>query len=259
MREELLEIALEAAEAAGRLLTERFEGPASGVTTKSSPTDLVSDADRAAEELIVGHLRKHRPNDGILAEEGGRVDVDSGITWVIDPLDGTVNYLFDIPVWAVSIAARDATGNVAGVIHDPNRDETFAATCGGGATLNGVAIRVSDKTTLDDALIGTGFSYEADIRRVQAEVLARVLPLVRDIRRAGSAALDLASLSCGRLDGFYEATMGEWDKAAGVLIATEAGARITELRNPRGVDNGVVAANPELHPKLAALVDREET
>jgi myo-inositol-1(or 4)-monophosphatase len=166
-----------------------------------------------------------------------------------------VNFLYRIPVWCVSIAVEDADGALVGVIHDPNRNETFTARRGGGAFLNRSAIKVSDQADLAQALIGTGFSYEAAAREVQAELAARVLPRARDIRRGGSAAIDLSSLACGRLDGFYEAPMERWDKAAGVLIASEAGARMTELPPPQpGLPPGVIGANPTLHRALSELL-----
>ena len=251
---DLLDVAVGAAREAGELLLERFRGPARGVETKSSSTDPVSEADRAAEELILERLTAARPDDGILAEEGGGRASTSGITWVVDPLDGTVNYLFRLPVWCVSIAATDRDGTVVGVVHDPNRGETFTAVRGGGAHLNGEPISVSDRNTLDRALIGTGFSYQAEARREQAELLVKLLPVVRDIRRGGSAAIDLATLACGRLDGFYEAPMEEWDKAAGVLLIREAGGIVSDLPAPQGLSTGVIAANPALHDELRKLV-----
>ncbi|MEA2447121.1 MAG: monophosphatase, partial [Actinomycetota bacterium] len=171
------------------------------------------------------------------------------------PLDGTVNFLYRIPTWCISIAVEDAEGALVGVIHDPNRKETFAAARREGARLNGSPIRVSAQEDLSRALIGTGFSYESDAREVQAELATRVLPRARDIRRGGSAAIDLASLACGRLDGFYEAPMERWDKAAGVLIASEAGATMTELPPPKpGLSPGVIGANPVLHRALSELL-----
>lgn len=253
--EELLDIAVGAARRAGELLLTYFDGPAAGVVAKTSPTDLVSDADRAAERLLLDAILENRPDDGVLAEEGGARDSTTGVTWVVDPLDGTVNFLFGIPVWSVSIAVQDEQGTVVGVVHDPSRDETFAARRGAGATLNGRSIRVSESDALETALIGTGFSYESDARVRQGEVLQRVLPNVRDIRRAGSAALDLAAAACGRLDGFYEGSMEPWDKAAGALLVVEAGGIVSQLDPPLGhLSAGVVAAGPGLHAQLRDLV-----
>jgi myo-inositol-1(or 4)-monophosphatase len=253
---DLLDLAVDAARSAGRLLLERFASDATGVRTKSSSTDLVSDADTAAERTIVRMISATRPDDGWLAEEGSSERSSSGVTWIVDPLDGTVNYLFRIPVWCVSIAARDPDGTFLGVVHDPNRDETFTATRGSGAFANGEPIHVRAGDDLSTALIGTGFAYDRPTRGLQARVVARVLSEVRDIRRPGSAALDLASVACGRLDGFYEASMETWDKAAGVLLVEEAGGVVTALPNPGGGSPGVVAAGPGIHAALEALVRR---
>jgi myo-inositol-1(or 4)-monophosphatase len=251
---ELLDIAMSAAEDAGRLLLERFRAPARGVDTKSTPTDPVSDADRASEQMLLDAIAKHRPDDGVLAEEGGRESSTSGYTWVVDPLDGTVNYLFGIPVWCISIAVKDRDGTAVGVVHDPNHDEFFTAVRGAGAKLNDERIAVNDVDDLSQALIGTGFAYDGEARAEQAARLPRVLPRVRDIRRAGSAAIDLSSLACGRLDGFFEAPMEEWDKAAGLLLIAEAGGTISELPAPKGLSPGVIAAGPRLHDPLRELV-----
>jgi myo-inositol-1(or 4)-monophosphatase len=253
---ELLDLATLVARRAGELLLEHYHRAATGVDTKSTPTDLVSDADRAAEHLIKELIAKERPDDGLVGEESGRASQGDGgeFTWIIDPLDGTVNFLFRIPTWAVSIAVRDREGLVAAVVHDPNRNETFTAQRSGGAALNGAPIRVGDKTDLSQALVGTGFAYDAETRMVQAEVVRRVLPRVRDIRRAGSAALDLSYLACGRLDGFYEAHMMEWDKAAGILLVEEAGGVLSPLEDPSGISDGLIGANRDLHPALERLV-----
>jgi myo-inositol-1(or 4)-monophosphatase len=251
----LLQLALQAARVAGELLLDYFQAPAAGVSSKTSPTDLVSDADRSSERMLLDFIRGQRPNDGVLAEEGGARDSTSGYTWVLDPLDGTINFLYGIPVWSVSIAVEDSEGAVVGVVHDPSRNETFAAARGRGSTLNGTKIEVSDRDELASALVGTGFAYDAAARERQAEVVARVLPDVRDIRRAGSAALDLASVACGRLDGFYEANMEPWDKAAGVLLVREAGGTVSELAAPLAhLSPGVIAAGPRLHEALSGLV-----
>ena len=251
---DLLEMAMVAATQASEILLDYFEAPVQGLDTKSTPTDLVSDADRAAEKFISDFIRHERPEDGVLGEEGAGRPSKSGLTWVVDPLDGTVNFLFNIPVWCVSIAIEDADGALVGVIYDPNKEELFAAERGEGATLNGEEIHVAERDDLSRALIGTGFSYDADARAHQATLLAKVLPRVRDVRRAGSAAIDLATLACGRFDGFYEAPMEPWDKAAGVLIVREAGGVVSELPAPNGLSPGVVAAGPGLHDALRDLV-----
>ena len=255
--EELLDIAVEASHLAGDLLLKRFRAPAEGVSAKSSPTDLVSDADRDAEALLLDFVSSKRPTDGVLSEEGSGADSSSGLVWVIDPLDGTINFLYGLPVWAVSIAVREDNGAVVGVVHNPSLGETFTATRGGGARRNGAPIHVSTRDDLSKALIGTGFAYDSRTRSQQAEVVAGILPKVRDVRRAGSAALDLASLASGRLDGFYEAPMEEWDKAAGVLLIEEAGGIVSELSAPLDQSPGVIAANPVLHPMLSDLILKE--
>jgi myo-inositol-1(or 4)-monophosphatase len=191
---------------AGALLREAFAGPALRVAAKSSPTDPVSDADRAAERLIRDRLEAARPDDAILGEEGGDTAGTSGVRWIVDPLDGTVNFLFCIPHWGVSVACEDADGPLAGVVYDPMRDEVWAAERESRALLNGVPVHASPRQDLATALVATGFGYHADARRAQALLVARVLPAVRDIRRLGSAALDLAwtrraaaaGAACGR-------------------------------------------------------------
>ena len=251
---DLLGLAEGVAREAGALLLDRFSSAATGVETKSTPTDLVSDADLDSESLVLDRIRAARPDDGVISEESEGHSSESGYTWIIDPLDGTVNFLFRIPVWAVSIAVHDSEGALLGVVFDPNRDEMFSALRGGGARLNGSPIRVSDQSDLSQALVGTGFSYDAESRRVQAERIPRVLPRVRDIRRAGSAALDLAWLACGRLDGFFEAPMKLWDRAAGEVLIAEAGGVLSSLKAPFGDDDGLIAANATLHKDLQALV-----
>lgn len=212
---------------------------------------MVSDADRDAEQLIREQLARERPDDGLLGEEGSDVEAASGRRWVVDPLDGTTNYLYRFPAWVVSVALEDGDGTAVGVVHDPLRDETFTAVRGAGARLDGEPIAVSDADRLDTALIGTGFGYDADRRAMQAEVVARVLPRVRDIRRAGAAALDLCMVACGRLDGYYERGLNAWDWSAGSLIASEAGASVRPLP---GEPFGLLAASPAIADELETLV-----
>jgi myo-inositol-1(or 4)-monophosphatase len=211
---------------------------------------MVSDADRAAEDAIVEILRSERPDDGLLAEEGSSEEAASGRRWVVDPLDGTTNFLYGFPAWCVSVALEDPDGALTGVVFDPNRDELFVAERGRGATCNGDPIRIRDSAPLERALIATGFGYDADRRARQAEVLRTVLPAVRDIRRAGAAALDLAWLAAGRLDGYWERGVHRWDWAAGRLIVTEAGG---EVRDLSGDPHGLVAAAPALIGQLEEL------
>jgi myo-inositol-1(or 4)-monophosphatase len=246
-----VELAIRCAREAGALLMARFGGPARGVDSKSSSTDLVSDADREAEQAIVALLREQRPDDGLLAEEGAHAHAASGRRWVIDPLDGTTNFLYGLPAWGVSIALEDDDGALVGVVYDPNRDELFAAERGGGATVNGTPLSVRSGTPLDRALVATGFGYDADHRGHQGKVAAELLPRVRDIRRGGAAALDLAWLAAGRLDGYWERGVKRWDWAAGRLLVTEAGG---EVRDIAGEPHGLVAAAPDLVEALERLV-----
>lgn len=246
-----LDLAERAAGAAAAVLLERFGGPARGIASKSSATDMVSDADREAEAAVTRLLRRERPHDGLLGEEGADAGSSTGRRWVVDPLDGTTNYLYGFPAWCVSVALEDLDGGVVGVVHDPVRGETFRAARGGGAELNGRPLKVRDHGELSTALVGTGFGYEAEVRAAQADLLRTVLPRVRDIRRAGAAALDLTSVAAGRLDGYYERGVKRWDIAAGTLIVTEAGGSIRTLE---GDPRGIVAAGPSLVEELTGLV-----
>ena len=251
---ELLALAVDVAVEAGALLRARPERLQAGA--KTTPTDAVTEMDRAAEALILERLRSRRPDDRIVGEETGQHGQadDSEVTWLVDPLDGTVNYLYGVPQFAVSIAAQHHGESVAGVVYDVTHDDVYAATAGGGATRNGEPIQCSAQTDPAFALVATGFAYAADTRRTQAAVLATVLPAVRDIRRMGSAALDLCMVASGRVDAFFEAGMYPWDWAAGALIATEAGARVAGLHGRPPGEWTTVAANPELFSRLEALL-----
>lgn len=252
MSDELVRIALDAGQAAGELLLARQRGIRQAAT-KSSPTDPVTEADRAAEDRVVEVITAKRPDDAILAEEGTRSAGTSGLRWVIDPLDGTVNYLYQRPGWAVSIAVEDSSGTLAGVVVDPLAGEAFHAARGGGAYRDGARLRVNDPVPIQMALLGTGFSYRPQSRRRQGEQLAALLPQVRDIRRSGTCAGDLCALAAGRLDAFFEDELAPWDWAAGALIAREAGAVVTPV-GPIGDKPGLLAAGPALHTELHALV-----
>jgi myo-inositol-1(or 4)-monophosphatase len=241
-----------AARAAGDLLLGRLGGPVRGLERKSSRTDLVSDADRDAERLIADLIRRERPDDALLGEEGTGDSGQSGRRWVVDPLDGTTNFLYGFPAWCVSIALEDAEGTAVGVVHDPSRAETFSAARGGGATLNGEPMQVGDCDQIELAMVATGFGYGAERRAAQAEVVARVLPRVRDIRRPGSAALDLSYLACGRVDAYYERDLKPWDWDAGRLLVSEAGGAVRDLEGePSAL---VAAATPVLLEALVELV-----
>ena len=257
MTTELLTLAIAAAHGAGQLLMKSFGGDLEDVSAKSSPTDLVSKADKDSERFLLDLIASERPGDGILAEEGGRAESSTGYRWVIDPLDGTINFLFRIPVWSVSLAVEDREGAVAGVVYDPNRNEMFTAQRGAGAWLDDRRLKVSDRADLSTALVGTGFAYDATRRIAQARITAEVLGKVRDIRRAGSAALDLCSVACRRLDGFFEAYTEAWDRAAGALIVTEAGGIVSEGPAPVGDGTTIVASNEILHDELRRLVLRD--
>lgn len=250
---ELLDVAVHAAREAGDLLLARFGGPQSGLTAKSSRTDLVSDADRDAEALLVAILQRERPGDGLVAEEGSAAESSTGVRWLVDPLDGTTNYLWGIPHWSVSIAATDRDGDVAAVVHDPCRGETFTACRTGGAWLGDVHLALTPSDDLAEALVATGFAYVADERAVQAQALQRVLPKVRDVRRFGSAALDLAWVAAGRVDAFYETGLSPWDWAAGSALVREAGGTVVTV-TAVGRPDGVLAARPGLGEALLALV-----
>jgi myo-inositol-1(or 4)-monophosphatase len=251
---ELRALAEAVAREAGALLRGAFEGPELRVSSKSTPTDLVSEADHAAERLIRDRLAAARPGDGVLGEEGGDHAGSSGVRWVVDPLDGTINFLFGLPQWAVSIACEDADGALAGVVYDPLRDELFSAERDGPATLDGRPVRSSTREDLATALVGTGFGYDAEVRRAQATVAARLLPDVRDLRRFGSAAIDLAWTACGRLDAYYEHGLNAWDLAAGRLICERAGLEVHDLAPVGPSAPGVLVAPPALAAPLLALL-----
>jgi myo-inositol-1(or 4)-monophosphatase len=251
---ELLAVARDAAEAGAVELRERFGEQAHGVRTKSTPTDLVSDADLAAEQAIRAVLAERRPRDAILAEEGGET-AGGELRWVVDPLDGTINYLFGIPAYAVSIACEDAAGTIAGVVLDPSREERFEATRSGPATLNGEPFESPDRAdSLGVAMLATGFGYDPAVRARQADVLLKVLPRVRDIRRVGAAALDLCWAAYGRVDAYYERGVNAWDVAAGGLIASRAGLEVRDLAATGEDPAGTVAAPPALIDELLALI-----
>ena len=247
----LADLATGIAVEAGQLLLDRWSdsGPSEAVTdsvrAKSSRTDLVTEADDASQRLILARLAEARPDDGIVAEEGGSHGGSSGLTWVIDPLDGTINFVYGFPVFGISIACQDGTTSVAGVVHDPVRRETFTAVAGGGAWRNGERLDLGPGPELSEALVGTGFSYRSERRQDQARLLATVLPQVRDIRRAGAAAIDLCWVAAGRLDAFYEAGLAPWDVAAGSLVVTEAGGTVESV-------NGLMPAEPNLPTLVAA-------
>ncbi|WP_093798617.1 inositol monophosphatase family protein [Streptomyces sp. Wb2n-11] len=252
---ELLELALEAARRAGELLRDGRPADLGVAATKSSPIDVVTEMDIAAEKLITGFLAEHRPDDGILGEEGASSEGTSGVRWVIDPLDGTVNYLYGLPTWAVSIAAERDSETLVGVVEAPMRRETYHAVLGGGAYANGTALRVRPAPPLDQALVSTGFNYVATVRSHQADIAQQLIPRLRDIRRGGSAAIDLSDVAAGRLDGYYERGLSPWDLAAGDLIAREAGALTGGRPGERPSGKLTIAASPGVFEPLQALLE----
>ncbi len=269
----LLEVAVDAARMAGALLFERVRhGAEQRVSSKSTPTDLVSEADVSAERAIRKLLSERRPDDGFVGEEEGSVEGSSGVRWVVDPLDGTINFLFGIPQWSVSVAARDGLGTVAGAVYDPNRNELFTATRQGRPRMIGptgvlelpgprhaeaaqAGAGAGAGESLATALVATGLSYDANVRAAQARALERLIPRVRDIRRFGSAALDLTWTAAGRYDAYFERAVNDWDIAAGALVCERAGLRVLELPAHENLPWGILVARPTLAEQLLELVD----
>ena len=275
---ELLALAIEAARMAGGLLLARAgRGFEREVASKSTPTDLVSEADVSTQRAIRELLRERRPDDGFVGEEEGESERgSSGVSWIVDPLDGTVNFLFGIPQWSVSVAVRDDAGTIAGAVFDANRDELFTATRDGAALLQAAgsdAVELAYGTgddisagrragenagrggaELASAMVATGLAYDSDVRRAQGRVLERLVPRVRDIRRFGSAALDLAWTAAGRFDAYYERSVKQWDIAAGALICERAGLEIHELEAQENLPWGILVAPPALATGLLELV-----
>ena len=250
---ELLNLAESIALKAGSLLVNRpskFD-----LDEKSGVFDFATQMDHESEKLIVSEIIAARPDDGLIGEEGANRESKSGVTWVIDPIDGTVNYLYDIPGWCISIAAKDRDGGLAGVVYSPATQSLWKAHRGGGAFLNGNPIKCNDPVALNRALVGSGFAYDLEKRKIQAALIARLLPEIRDLRRLGACAVDMCHVASGSLDAYFEAGVNEWDYAAAGLIATEAGAMIsidTGIWN--GEKNMVIVAGPALHPALSAQI-----
>jgi myo-inositol-1(or 4)-monophosphatase len=251
---DLLLVAEAAAREAGALLVEGQRGTVEVTQTKSSPTDIVTAVDVASEELIRSTILASRGSDGFVGEEGDDIRGTSGVVWIADPIDGTVNYLYGIPTFSVSIAASFEGTVVAGVVHNPMSGETFTAALGEGARLDGRPVSVGACTDIGQALVGTGYSYLADVRARQAVETAQLVSVVRDIRRIGSAALDLCYVACGRYDAYVERALKQWDLAAGRLIVTEAGGRVEGLNGDEPGELIVTAAAPQLYDAFHAAL-----
>ncbi|TQO19497.1 myo-inositol-1(or 4)-monophosphatase [Rhodoglobus vestalii] len=251
-------VATQAAELAAR---RRVEGVAVA-DLKTSAVDVVTYADREGEQLIRGLLADARPDDGFCGEESGTSKGTSGLTWVVDPIDGTVNYLYGIPHYSVSVAVVEGEPDpatwraLAGAVVNPGARETYTATVGGGSFLNGERLRVADGVDLAEALIGTGFAYLQELRSEQGRVIAELLPQVRDIRRMGTASLDLCMVASGRMNGYFERGLNPWDHAAGALIAREAGATVKGRRNDTEGKDFILAAEPSVAVLLDAALAR---
>jgi len=223
--------------------------------TKSTATDLVTVLDRGAEARIVERLSMCRPGDAIMGEEGANQTGSSGIQWLIDPIDGTTNFVYGLGGYAISIGAVDAHGAIAGAVYVPSSDEVFSAHRGGGATCNGMVITPGITSELSQALVGTGFSYDPERRRTQAQRVAHMLAQVRDLRRFGAAAVDLCLVACGRLDVYFEQYLNPWDTAAGALIAAEAGCQIGDFTGGPARHDEVLVCAPALFEPMVALLD----
>ncbi|GAA1811598.1 inositol monophosphatase [Planosporangium flavigriseum] len=252
---DLLDIAVAVARRAADLARSMRDRGVEGISTKSTDTDIVTAADRAVEQQVIEDLRIRRPDDAVMGEESGAVDGrDSRVRWILDPIDGTVNYLYGLPVYAVSLAAEVDGVVVAGVVRNPATGDEWTATRGGGAYSGGRRLAGSQVTELGQALVGTGFGYDAARRAHQARVLAQVLPRVRDVRRMGAAAIDLCLAAEGALDAVYEKGLNLWDYAAGGLVAEEAGLRVTGLAGAPPSGEMVVAAPEALYRPLHDLL-----
>ena len=250
MYEDLLELAKKVGSQAAALLMER--PPAFEIEEKSTAIDIVTQMDKKAEAFIVQSLLAARPGDVIIGEEGAAIESRSGITWVIDPLDGTVNYFYGLPGWNVSIAARDRDGSVVGVVTAPTINSTWWASRGGGAFYNGSPIKCNEPITLDRAFIGTGFQYDVAHRVPQIDNVAKILPIIRDIRRNGAAAVDICHVAMGALDAYFEDGLKEWDWAAASLVATEAGARFGLYGHAPYMTT--IAGGPTLYTELESFL-----
>jgi myo-inositol-1(or 4)-monophosphatase len=257
----LLELARATAEEAAELVRAGRSTAADQVDTKSSPVDVVTAVDTASEALIVRRLLEARPDDGVLGEEGAARQGTSGVRWVVDPIDGTVNFLYGLPAYAVSIAAEVDGRTEAGVVLNVATGELFTAVRGQGAWLTtpgsaAVQLHGSTPVSLEQTLVATGFGYRVEQRRAQGAVVARLLTEVRDIRRNGCASLDLCSAAAGRVDAYYELDLKPWDHAAGALVAAEAGLVVSGTSGRPFAEPMAVAAAPTIAQPLLDLLER---
>lgn len=248
------DVAEHAARQGARIITESLHDGIAIAATKSTPTDLVTTTDRLVETRIIDLLLAHDPNASIIAEESGQHVGTSALQWIVDPIDGTTNFVYGISGYNISIAVSLDGEVVAGVVYDPTRGECFRATRNNGATCNAKPIAARQSVDLSQALVGTGFSYNADRRRAQARVVTEIIGSIRDIRRQGAAALDLCSVAAGRLDIYFESGLQPWDLAAGALIATEAGAIVSGLYDEAPSNELVIAAHPKLFDEFQAIL-----
>ena len=250
---DILRLATDLAREAGQVALRGRRSGDLGETTKSSPTDMVTKYDRMCERLIVEGISRSRPNDSIIGEEGADTRGTSGIEWHIDPIDGTTNYVFDQPNWAVSIGVADGAGPLAGAVYVPVLDEMFTAERGGGAFRNGAPISPRAVTEVSDALVATGFSYDPAARARHGRTVARMVGSIRDLRRLGAASVDICFVACGRLDAYVEGGLNSWDIMAAQLVATEAGCTVTDFSGGPVTPHEVIASSPAIHRGIVAL------
>jgi myo-inositol-1(or 4)-monophosphatase len=250
-----LSVARAAALCAGELLRARARRPHQGVRRKDAAGELVSDADVAAEAEIIGIIRRHYPDDRILTEEAGELGGSGERRWIVDPLDGSGNFLAGVPLWTVSVAVEQHGAPAAGVVYDPMRDECFSVAAGDVPRCNGTPIRGSAGSRLGEAVVATGLATDRRRRAAEIRLLSRLLPAVRDVRRTGSAALDLAWTACGRFDAYFELSLQPWDWAAGALLAEAAGLRVERLAPGEDGRSGVLAAPTALATPLRECIE----
>lgn len=259
--DELLILARTIACEAGDLVHSRREEGVEVAATKTAPEDIVTAADRESEDLIRGRIADARPGDGFFGEESDASASSSGLTWIVDPIDGTVNYLYGIPAYAVSIAVVEGDPDpntwrsLASAVVNPASGEVYTASAGGGAYLGRKRLQVATGKQLSLALVGTGFSYDSRRRGLQAEAVSMLIPRVRDIRRIGAASLDLCNVASGRLDAYYEKGLKPWDHAGGALVAAEAGAKVAGLHGAEASRALTIAAEPGLFAQLEPILD----